>query len=516
MFIFASETANYLMDFRIQEGKDMQRQQLLTLVLAVLLATYASAQPQVKNQRLSNEIKSNMLKAYDYRTDIDKKVLATTKKWPDKYGILHNDWIENTNGKSITLAGDIILPQYEYTQLERFCDSLYIMKVGSKRGVVSSSGRVVVPFDYWKINIKRITDGLIFGQQNAAGTGRVDMWSILGNKVCQLDNVQFMDASYLHYKNMVVVSCQNNGQQEPSETYFFPDGTAYEDDSTALVGHPSMELADWLENNEYDNQAFQENVWVKKFWDFYERKKYSDALFCISFFDNEERQSLCSDASIPNYITFTSILDCYKRLGMEEQLVRTVKATTLDHRLPRGLVFNIQDNCVESTLELLYSGLEQEYVTGMVSDINNLYANSLRGYQASVEQRQQNAQMWIAAMSATAQAVTTTLQNIEMAERSSNSSSPGARQSGGKAGRTSATASDNSSDSDSDSEKDDEQKPVDTSRIDRKIKDLEEKLQNARIREAKEHNTMTVMAIQSLEDNIKDLKKYREELLRGK
>ena len=103
-----------------------------------------------------------------------------------------------------------------------------------------------------------------------------------------------------------------------------------------------------------------------------------------------------------------------------------------------------------------------------------------------------------------------------MAERSSNSSSPGARQSGGKAGRTSATASDNSSDSDSDSEKDDEQKPVDTSRIDRKIKDLEEKLQNARIREAKEHDTMTVMSIQSLEDNIKDLKKYREELLRGK
>ena len=56
----------------------------------------------------------------------------------------------------------------------------------------------------------------------------------------------------------------------------------------------------------------------------------------------------------------------------------------------------------------------------------------------------------------------------------------------------------------------------DTSRIDRQISEFEEELKKEEMREAKEHNTMRSIRIQELKANIKDLKKYREQKLRGR
>ena len=56
---------------------------------------------------------------------------------------------------------------------------------------------------------------------------------------------------------------------------------------------------------------------------------------------------------------------------------------------------------------------------------------------------------------------------------------------------------------------------VDTSRIDRQIKELKEKLSKAEMREAKEHNTSTAISIQHLKNTIQDLENYRNSMLRG-
>lgn len=483
------------------------------MALALMMVTTVEAQ---ENKRLTKEIRKNMLDAYAYRTDISKEVLAQTKKWPEKYGILHGDWIENTNGKSITLKGEVILPQYDYTQLELFCDSFYVMKVGTRRGVVTRSGRQVVPFSYWKLSFRRINEGLIFGMQNNAGTGKVDVYSTQGQKVCELDNVQFMDAVYLENSNVVAVYTKRTNLKEEEEQLFFPDGTPVTaGNASEGAEHPAIPVANIDENNQYDDFSFQNNVWVRKFWDFFEKKKYYDALFCIGFYDSHDRQELCSDMSMPNFITFTSILDCYKKLGMYEPLVQMVQANTIDHRLPRGLLFNVDTKKVESTLELLYNGIEQEYLLGMVDDVNQLYSSSLAGYQASVERRQQSAQMWMSVMAASAQALTTTLDNMAKAEARNSRPSPSNRSAKGKTTGNKTTASVDTSSADDEEEKSEEpRKPRDTSHIDRKIKDLEESLRSAEIREAKEHDTMTVLHIQSLRNNIKDLKKYREEYLK--
>lgn len=484
------------------------------MILVIVSVDKVSAQ---LNRRLDKDIRNNMLEAYDYRKDISKEVLAITKKWPDKYGILHNDWIENPNGRSITLTGEVILPQYDYTQLDLYSDSLYVMKVGSRYGVVARSGRMVVPFNYWKLNFKRISEGLIFGQQNAAGTGKVDVYTTEGQKVCELDNVQFLDALYISFKNMVIVSCKHNNEKEEREYRFFPDGTAITDDNLEDQAlHPRIPRPNDDERNQIDYRRFQENVWVKQFREYYDKKKYNDALYCISFFDQKDRKALCSDASIPNFVTFTSILDCYKQLGMYEQLVNTVQNKTIDHRLPRGLVFNVEKKQVESTRELLYNGIEQDYLLGMVNDINEAYQSSLAGYQASVQQRQQKAQMWITVMSVTAQSITTTIANISAADSKSSSASHSSGNKTAKSSGTTATPKgDDDSDNDSNTETEKEEyKPFDTSRIDAKIRDLEDSLRKAEIREAKEHNTLTVIEIQNLRDNIKDLQKFKQEKLR--
>lgn len=502
----------YTKMLRYIEILDINVKFLGVMILIAVSAVEASAQ---ENRRLDNDIRKNMLEAYDYRKDISREVLAMTKKWPDKYGILHDDWIENTNGRSIMLTGEVILPQYDYTQLELYSDSLYVMKVGSRRGVVARSGRMVVPFNYWKLNFKRICEGLIFGQQNAAGTGKVDVYTTEGQKVCEMDNVQFIDAFYISHKNMVVVSCKHSNEKEEHEYLYFPDGTAITDDNLDDGGqHPRIPRPNDDERNQIDYRQFQENVWVKLFRDYYDKKKYNDALYCISFYDQHDRQALCSDSSIPNFITFTSILDCYKRLGMYELLVNTVENRTIDHRLPRGLVFNLDNKQVESTREMLYSDVEQNYLLGMVNDINEIYRNSLVGSQASVQQRQQRAQMWMTVMAATAQAVTTTITNLAAENRSSSASRSGENKHGNTSGKAAAPKGHDGGGNSISSEKEDA-KPVDTSRIDAKIKDLEESLRKAEMREAKEHSTTTVIEIQSLRDNIKDLQKYRREMLKN-
>ena len=476
-----------------------------------MLSTLAFAQ----NKRLSNEIKDNMLKAYDYRSDIDKKILAETKKWPNKYGILHNDWIENKNGKSITLTGETILPQYDYTELDLYCDSLYMMKVGTRRGVVTSSGRMVVPFKYWTLSFKCIDDGLILGLQNSAGTGKVDIYSINGHLICELNNIQSVDAAYYRHDNVIEVIYRQNNEPDEKETLYFPDGTLVTSNNQDDGGnHPSIPISYWFENNEIDDAAFQNNIWVQMFWEFYNNKRYRDALYCISFFDSHERQTLCSDASLPNFITFTSILDCYKKLGMHEELVRVVKGTTIEHRPPRGLIFNLDTHQVESELDLLYSGIGHDYLMGMINDVNELYNSSLEGYRASVEQRQQNAQMWVSVMSATVAITTATL--TKLAEEDSKRHSSAAKGKGGggsKAGPKGKSPASGGGDDDGEIEQG-EKKPRDTSRIDRKIQELEEKIASAEAYHSKNPSGTSAAHIMSLKDNLKDLKKYRQEILK--
>ena len=72
------------------------RTRVITTVLLLLAFTL-----QATNPSQAQEDRKILKKAYKYRKDIDKKVLKMTKKWPEKVGVLHANWIENRQGKSI-------------------------------------------------------------------------------------------------------------------------------------------------------------------------------------------------------------------------------------------------------------------------------------------------------------------------------------------------------------------------------------------------------------------------------
>ena len=71
-----------------------------------------------------------------------------TKKWPEKVGVLHANWIENRQGKSIDTSGNILFPQYDYTHIEQYGDC-FILTVGGKKGIVQADGKKITDFKYY-------------------------------------------------------------------------------------------------------------------------------------------------------------------------------------------------------------------------------------------------------------------------------------------------------------------------------------------------------------------------------
>lgn len=186
---------------------------------------------------LAAQSKSEMKLAYEFRTDIPKSVLKTTRSWPDKYGILHHDWIENLNGKSIDLQGNVLFPQYDYTQLERHCGRFWVMTVGGKKGVVDNSGTVLVPFEYDAINFYYITDGYVSAwKKGDLGRGK-------RIKIADKASLQTM----------------------------------------------------W----DADTATFNNNAWVDRYAYYYNQKKYRKAKYCIDYYTRFEQVDMYSTQTLP-------------------------------------------------------------------------------------------------------------------------------------------------------------------------------------------------------------------------
>ena len=229
------------------------------------------------------QTKSEMKLAYEFRTDIPKSVLKETRSWPDKYGILHHDWIENLNGKSIDLQGNVLFPQYDYTQLERHCGRFWVMTVGGKKGVVNNSGEVLIPFEYDAINFSYITDGYVSAWKKGE-LGR-------GKRIKIIDNPSFQEM--------------------------------------------------W----DSDTATFNNNAWVDRFAYYYNQKKYRKAKYCIDYYTQFEQVDVYSTQTLPlfqqvryNLLTFeqrkdyTTVVDFVKESRLPGTHYDASKmALVLDH-----------------------------------------------------------------------------------------------------------------------------------------------------------------------------------------
>ena len=159
----------------------------ISIIIAIICLASAYSQSDI----------STLKKAYKYRTDISDKVLKMTKKWPEKVGVLHSDWIENRNGKSMDLEGNVLFPEYNYTHLERHGD-FWIMTVDNWLGLLDKDGNKVTEFEYTGFDFTHLSSGYILCHKNTGATTKIRLYERNNyNDLCQADEQTFSDNGWI-------------------------------------------------------------------------------------------------------------------------------------------------------------------------------------------------------------------------------------------------------------------------------------------------------------------------------
>ena len=128
-------------------GKYLFTKWLLFTLVLFMPAEYAVG--QVFSHTIFDE--STKKQAFKYRNDVSKEAKKVMKDWY-RIGVLHSDWIENDNGKSIDLQGNELFPNLDYRNLIQIMLGVYMAENSNKkRGVVETSGRLLLPMKYDEI-----------------------------------------------------------------------------------------------------------------------------------------------------------------------------------------------------------------------------------------------------------------------------------------------------------------------------------------------------------------------------
>lgn len=388
---------------------------------------------------MDREKKKVLSTAYKYRKDINAKVLEKTKKWQDGVGVLHSDWIENLQGRSIDMQGNDLFPQFDYTGLELYCDSFFVMTINERKGVVSRSGKQLTEFAYWGFDFSRLDQGLIIAKRNAIGTGGVDIYSQLGHLVYTLDEFSNLAVGYDASSNQIIIQ-YDDATKSRQNIFRYPDGSPIGDNDGQ---HPSMTVMTYDDASVFDSKVFEQNIWIQKFREFYNAGKYKEAHFCLEYYNDYEKQMLKSQNTTPNFLHFAFDLKCRQKLKDYGNVISIVKGDDPNHLAPNGLCFYPGERQMKFNVVDAYPNIDIDEVSELVNDINSIYSSSVTLYKEQEVRRQQRSQTWgligAAALGAAANVATSFTQGY------SSSSSGANRQTGTSAVSMSNSVSNTSS-----------------------------------------------------------------------
>lgn len=138
----------------------------------------------------------------EYRADIPEGVIKKVRKEMGtdtyRYPRIHDSWIENPEGKSIDLNGNVLFPEIDYKECKQVSpthfelDDFYYL-TGHKKGVVRADGKVIVPvenrmlhyFPLFNIIVAQV-DWETYGSPNK---GQVKIYDYFGNLLYSFDDV---------------------------------------------------------------------------------------------------------------------------------------------------------------------------------------------------------------------------------------------------------------------------------------------------------------------------------------
>lgn len=404
----------------------------LILSMTVVAKTAKVINPKPKSASLRKEMKA----AYKYRTDIPKDVLAMTKKWPDKFGIPHSDWIENLNGHSIDLQGREILSWLDYVQLELCCDTFFVATMADgKKGVYGrSSEQSIVPYIYDEIDFSwTALSGTIVAKMNTAGGTLFNIYTTTGQRLDFQKATTEAGVFYYASPNIIDVIWRDetnalrqslywpNGKPAFEEDLpgvkitFASDGFKYtpQGDSTAVIKYyintdeerPRLQVLTKNEMISRDKESYTNNVWKQMAVKFMEQKRYSDIAFCMDFINRHELKALRSQESEPNFECYTMGLYAYTMAGNYKTVIYRTNGTDTSVQRPSQLLLNTTTGefYIGQTNNL--DAAQRKSVEAWAKICTSAYSTSMNGQEQKQIQQAQTAAAIFGAIGGTLNAI---------------------------------------------------------------------------------------------------------------
>ena len=328
------------------------KKQLLLLVM-MLLPMVAM---QTYGQGFPYDYKTVKKMALECRDDISPDVLDKIKQW-EETPIIHSDWIENPKGKSLWLDGTEIFPNINYTKLYVRYPNMFEVRNGSYVGLFYKDGSTIAPMKYSDLHIG--SNGYVTCLGHPSWDGKlyhhsIDYYKIDGQFVYHLEytnpkEYSFPVTVYEEKENIlkVIITKQCSSKNCLYEyRLLYPDGQEViepiEGKETLTVkngvirfGKKEIPIPNFSPMNHPGlgvdteglslliSNTYKENYYIKKAVDFYNSKKWNEALTYLNFFHQFENLNLWN--SVEAKVFCLMWLRCKYELGQSEEIYKLIK-----------------------------------------------------------------------------------------------------------------------------------------------------------------------------------------------
>ena len=413
--------------------------------------------------------------AAKYRSDISKDVLKRIKDW-DKPAILHGDYIENQNGRSLNLQGDELDFGIDYIGLKPLWYQLYeITSPTGEKGIVSlkttTGGEIYTPVKYDRIE-NCGHDGFFLGYFTKDGVEKVDVISLWGKPLITILNPKDIRGQYFQEFNQFLIS--NINAKEPSRSVFvicYPDGEfvskgfyaekaelhgsyilvtdsgktkRYTDSKYGTVEHKASGLPAPASKEKLAYSYLFTNKWIDQaLYYFKDKRQYNKAIECLDYFERYDAPRVDYRFTYAGAMYVRIRMLSYHNARRYTELLRYVREQNpLFSPSTFGLYFNPEtDSFFDMTQFITEEDNRRAESINYLNECNDLYRRSydniVRQQQEEVQQAQAIAGVISNALSTISNGLsgssggsTATRQNNRVANNRSNSSSSSSSSSG--------------------------------------------------------------------------------------
>lgn len=399
------------------------------LLLLMTMNCLVIAKPILLRPRYIDE---EVVKSYALCKDIRQDVLLKAKGW-GRPGIIHGDWIERTNGKSIDLEGNELFPEVEYDAMFEIMPGKYVISHRNIHGLISRKGELLVPMIY--DDVEWLQDGLFCGMKD---DGTKDIYTTDGVFLCSLKNPQELFFWYDMLNNLIDVHYKQNGADDKYRFHlFYADGqlacpvfmanSIYARFNTISVMSDgetyNVKIADpmkrWkcLDADKNVREIVSKdvalnNLWIKRASDYYLNRQYAKAIECLQYyrkFDGMMNVKLAGTSL--HALLCEMLMNCYYQTKNYRVIMTGNSKTTLGGKYVKELSFSDWGMKVDETtgkfslvlVEDNYSSEGLPIIRKCLEACEFIYESSQTAYQNQLERQERSIQFWTSVLDALSQ-----------------------------------------------------------------------------------------------------------------